>query len=77
MNTVTFKDVDTKEIISSYPNDWKFEVGQVFEGFWGCTSTVTKVELTMRLERNWESGKGEKVLVVEQIVWMKRVPIEL
>jgi hypothetical protein len=76
MNTVTFKDVDTKEVISSYSNDWKFEVGQVFDGFWGCTSTVTKVELTMELERHWANGGEERNLVVVQIVWVKRVPLE-
>lgn len=76
MNTVVFKDADTKEFISSHPTNWKFEVGQVFKGFWGCTSTVTEVELRMDLESDWIHGGEVRYLVFVQIVWIKRTPIK-
>jgi len=62
--TVSFKDIDTGELLlSNVPCDWKFEVGQVFEGFWGCWSEVRSVDLTLSYVENLE---------VHQMVWVKR-----
>lgn len=70
MGDIAFFEEGTNDCFDSYycKNHWKFEVGQVFEGFWGCTSTVTRVELGMV----HESGG----LMVVQRVWVKRVPIK-
>ena len=76
MNIVYFRDADTNEVILITENDWKFEVGQVFNGFWGCVSTVTKVELDMRMEPHWENDREVRVLKVVQDVTVKRVPIQ-
>ena len=75
MNIVYFRDADTDEVILINKNDWKFEVGQVFNGFWGCVSTVTKVELDMRMDSHWENNHEVNDLNVIQSVWFKRVPI--
>ena len=76
MNIVRFRDADTKEVILINENDWKFEVGQVFNGFWGCVSTVTNVELDMRMDPRWKNGREIRDLKVIQDVTVKRVPIE-
>ena len=69
MNNVFFFDAKTKELIDCYymPNPWKFEVGEVFNGFWGYTSTVTAVELGMTHDNDG--------LHVTQGVFVERVPI--
>ena len=61
---VCFKDYTTRETISNYETDFKFEVGQVFKGFWGADSEVKEVELTMELNTN--------KLEVVQIVYVER-----
>ena len=76
MNIVYFRDADTKEVILINENDWKFEVGQVFNGFWGCVSTVTNVELDMRMNHHWVNGREVAELQVVQDVTVKRVPIQ-
>lgn len=76
MNIVYFRDADTNEVILITENDWKFEVGQVFNGFWGCVSTVTKVELDLRIEPRWENDREVRYTKVVQDVTVKRVPIQ-
>ena len=76
MNIVYFRDADTNEVLLINKNDWKFEVGQVFNGFWCCISTVTKVELDMQMDSHWENGREVSDLNIIQIVWFKRVPIQ-
>lgn len=69
MSNVVFFDAKTDELIDCYymPNPWKFEVGQVFHGFWGYDSTVTKVELGMIHDNN--------SLMVDQKIWVNRIPL--
>ena len=76
MNIVYLRDADTNEVLFINKNDWKFEVGQVFNGFWGCISTVTKVELNMQMDSHWENGQEVSDLNIIQNVWVKRVPIQ-
>lgn len=76
MSIIYFRDADTNEVILINENDWKFEVGQVFNGFWGCVSTVTKVELDMRMDYHWVNGREVGDLKVVQDVTVKRVPIQ-
>ena len=65
---VVFKDYPTEKIIKQYETDFKFEVGQVFKGFWGADSEVKKVELTMQLDTYTDSH----FLQVVQIVYVER-----
>ena len=76
MSIVYFRDADTNEVFCSNETDWKFEVGQVFNGFWGCVSTVTKVELDMRLDPRWENDREIRDLKIVQDVTVKKVPIK-
>ena len=76
MNIVYLRDADTNEVLLINKNDWKFEAGQVFNGFWGCISTVTKVELDMQMDSHWENGREVSDLNIIQNVWVKRVPIQ-
>ena len=76
MNIVYLRDADTNEVLLINKNDWKFEVGQVFNGFWGCVSTVTNVELDMQIDSHWENGHEISDLNIIQNVWFKRVPIQ-
>ena len=66
---VVFKDYSTEKIIKQYETDFKFEVGQVFKGFWGADSEVKKVELTMELDT---SHTYSHFLQVVQIVYVER-----
>lgn len=67
---VCFKDYETCDTIGNYETDFFFKVGQKFEGFWGCNTTVKNVELNMRLDPN--DSRHEKLQVV-QIVYVERV----
>jgi len=71
---VSFRDIDTNEILlCNCPCDWKFEKGQVFNGFWGCNSTVEKVDLTMEFHTDFDESKRQ--LIVHQMVYVKRVSL--
>lgn len=65
MNVFFFED-KTNDLIGSYymPANWEFKVGQVIKAFWGCESTVTKVDIEMQLIGN--------DLIVIQKVWVDR-----
>jgi len=75
---VIFRDFNSGEIIDTHTTNWKFEVGQVFEGFWGCNSTVREVKLGMEIDVNYneKTGKLEDDLLVVQNVYVERIPLK-
>jgi len=75
---VIFRDFNSGEILIERTTNWKFEVGQVFEGFWGCNSIVRKVKLGMELDDyyNEKTGRVEDDLLVVQNVYVERIPLK-
>lgn len=75
---VIFRDFNSGEILIERTTNWKFEVGQVFEGFWGCNSTIREVKLGMELDVNYneKTGKLEDDLLVVQNVYVERIPLK-